>query len=149
MADAVIEILGHDEFPLVVELVNQFARPAQSGDAIRRRYLGRDEGLQLTARLDGRPVGLLLGAEVNPDVFAAHFSGVVEDARRLGIGSQLLEAAEGWASENEYATMRLECPNRQRPMLHLAIEKGYDIVGTRYDADRAASVVIFEKQLGA
>ena len=149
MADAVIEILDQHEYPLVVELVNQFTRPAQSGDAIRRRYLGRDEGLQLTARLDGRPVGLLLGAELTPDVFAAHFSGVLPDARRMGIGSQLLEAAEGWAAENDYATLRIECPNRQRPMLHLAIELGYDIVGTRYDTDRAANVVIFEKQLGA
>jgi hypothetical protein len=32
-------------------------------------------------------------------------------------------------------------------MLHLAIDLGYDIVGMRWDADRNANLVIFEKSL--
>jgi len=34
-------------------------------------------------------------------------------------------------------------------MLHLAIDLGYDIVGMRWDADRAENLVVFEKNLTA
>jgi hypothetical protein len=34
-------------------------------------------------------------------------------------------------------------------MLHLAIAKEYDIVGMRWDPDRGANLVIFEKSLSA
>jgi hypothetical protein len=45
--------------------------------------------------------------------------------------------------------MRLECQNAHRPMLHLAIELGYDIVGLRWDADRGTNLILFEKNLEA
>jgi hypothetical protein len=43
--------------------------------------------------------------------------------------------------------MRIECQNQHRPVLHIAINQGYDIVGTRWDADRGENLVIFEKRL--
>ena len=83
-----------------------------------------------------------------PMLIGASTWGVLPDARRAGVGSQLLEAAQEWAGERGYETFRLECPNGQRPMLHMAIGMGYDIVGTRADADRGVTMVLFEKHLG-
>jgi hypothetical protein len=60
-----------------------------------------------------------------------------------------MEAAHAWAKQNGYEVMRLECQNAHRPMLHLAIELGYDVVGMRWDADRGTNLIIFEKQLEA
>src|SRR5207237_207299 len=57
MADAVIDVVGPDELPLVVELYNQIFRPAKTVESFRRRYLGRYNVLQMVARVDGRPVG--------------------------------------------------------------------------------------------
>ena len=59
----------------------------------------------------------------------------------------MIEAAQSWAGQHEYEVIRLECYNQHRPMLHLAIDLGYDIVGIRWDADRGANLVILEKVL--
>jgi GNAT superfamily N-acetyltransferase len=147
MADAVIDVIGIDELPLIVDLYNQIFRPAKTAESFTRRYLGRHNVLQLVARVKDRPVGFFLGFELKPDTFFAWFYGVLADTRRAGVGAQLMEAAQGWASQNEYETFRLECHNQHRPMLHLAIDLGYDIVGMRWDADRGENLVIFEKNL--
>jgi acetyltransferase (GNAT) family protein len=65
----------------------------------------------------------------------------------MGIGSQLMEAAQGWAAQHEYESIRLECHNAHRPMMHLAIELGYDVIGIRWDADRGDNLILFEKSL--
>jgi GNAT superfamily N-acetyltransferase len=65
----------------------------------------------------------------------------------MGIGSQLIEAAQSWAAQHNYETFRLECHNAHRPMMHLAIELGYDVVGIRWDADRGDNLILFEKNL--
>jgi GNAT superfamily N-acetyltransferase len=148
MADAVIDVLEQDELPQLVELYNQVFRPTRTEETFRRRCLGRYNVLPLVARTKDRPVGFFLGFELKPAVFFAWFYGVVPDARRAGIGAQLLEAAQEWAGERGYETFRLECPNGQRPMLHMAIGMGYDIVGTRADGAHGATMVLFEKGLG-
>lgn len=147
MADAVIDVLERDELPQLVELYNQVFRPTRTEETFRRRCLGRYNVLPLVARVKDRPVGFFLGFEQEPDVFLGSTWGVVPDARRAGVGSQLLEAAQEWAGEHGYETFRLECPNRQHPMLHLALNFGYDVVGTRTDAGPALTMVMLEKQL--
>lgn len=147
MADAVIDVVGVDELPLIVDLYNRIFRPAKTEEALRRRYLGRYNVLQLVARIKDQPVGFFLGFELKPDTFFAWFYGVLGEHRRSGVGSQLMEAAQSWAAAHEYETIRLECHNQHRPMLHLAIDLGYDIVGMRWDADRGENLVVFEKNL--
>lgn len=147
MADAVIDVVGTDELPLIVDMYNQIFRPAKTVESFRRRYLGRYNVLQLVARIGDKPVGFFLGFELKPDTFFAWFYGVLPDCRRAGIGSQLMEAAHAWAAAHDYETIRLECHNQHRPLLHLAIALGYDIVGMRWDADRADNLVLFEKSL--
>ena len=147
MADAVIDVVGQEELPTIVELYNQIFRPPRTVESFRRRYQGRQNILQLLARVGEKPVGFFLGFELKPDTFFAWFYGVLSDARRSGIGSQLMEAAQSWAAQHEYSVIRLECHNQHRPMMHLAIDLGYDIVGLRWDADRGDNLVIFEKSL--
>jgi GNAT superfamily N-acetyltransferase len=147
MSDAVIEVVGTDQLPLIVEMYNKIFRPAKTLESIQRRYLGRHNVLQLLAKVNGQPAAFFLGFELKPDTFYAWFYGVLSDYRRDGLGSQLMEAAQKWAAENGYETIRLECYNQHRPMLHLAIALNYDIVGMRWDADRSENLVIFEKNL--
>jgi len=147
MADAIIDVVGPEDLSVIVELFNQIFRPARSEEFFRRRYLGRHNVLQMVARIEDRPVGFFLGFELKPSVFFAWFYGVVPQFRRQGITSQLMEAAHSWARLNEYETLRFECHNQHRPMLHLAIALEYDIVGIRWDPDRGANLVLFEKSL--
>jgi len=147
MADAVIDIVGQEDLPLVVNLYNQIFRPGRDAESFTRRYLGRHNVLQMVARLEDRPVGFFLGFELKPEVFFAWFYGVLPDYRRQGIASQLMEAAHGWARLNDYESIRFECHNQHRPMLHLGIARGYDIVGIRWDPDRGANLLLFQKVL--
>ena len=147
MADALIDVVSVEELPTVVDLYNQIFRPTRPLESFQRRYLGRHNILQMVARVDDKPVGFFLGFELKPDTFFAWFYGVMPDFRRMSIGSQLMEAAQSWAAQNGYESIRLECHNLHRPMMHLAIDLGYDVVGIRWDADRAANLVIFEKTL--
>ncbi len=41
----------------------------------------------------------------------------------------------------------MECHNGHRPIIHMAIKMGFDIVGVRWDPDRAENLIIFEMHL--
>ena len=148
MADAVIERVGEGDLPVLVQLYNQIFRPGRDLDSFQRRFRGRYNTLQLVARICDRPVGFFLGFELKPAVYFAWFYGVVPEYRRQGIASQLMDAVHSWARQNDYESIRFECHNQHRPMLHLAIAQEYDIVGMRWDPDRGDNLVIFEKVLG-
>ena len=68
-------------------------------------------------------------------------------ARRLGVATQLMDAKHAWARDHGYEMARFECYNDHRPILLLAIQMGYDIVGVRWDLHTANNHVIFEKNL--
>ena len=70
---------------------------------------------------------------------------MLPDARRLGVATQLMDAEHAWACSQGYEMIRLECYNNHRPMLLLAIKRGYDIVGIRWDSRTAENLVVFEK----
>src|SRR5216684_8707365 len=108
MADAIIDMVGPEELPVISELYNQIFRPPRDVESFLRRYRGRYNVLQLIARLERQPVGFFLGFELKPTVFFAWFYGVVPEFRRQGIASQLMEAAHDWARENDYTSIRLE-----------------------------------------
>ena len=148
MADAIVDIVGPEDLPLIVKLYNQIFRPYRDEEDFRRRYLGRHNVLQMVARVDDRPVGFFLGFELKPTVYFAWFYGVVPDFRRQGIASQLMEAVHSWARLNDYEAIRFECHNQHRAMLHLGINQEYDILGIRWDPDRGANLVLFQKMLG-
>lgn len=147
MAEAKIDVLGLTDLELVASLYNQVFTPARDAAFFKRRYLGRYNPLILVATVDGNPAGFSLGFELKPDVFFSWFYGVLKDFRRAGIASQLMAAQHSWALEHGYESVRLECQNGHRAMLHMCIEHRYDVMGVRWDPDRGANLVIFEKTL--
>jgi GNAT superfamily N-acetyltransferase len=147
MASAKIEIVGPNEIELIADLYGHIFRPARDSAFFRRRFQGRYNVLMLVASLDDNPVGFFVGFELKPTVFFAWLYGVLPDQRRQGIASQLMEAVHAWATDHGYESIRFECHNQHRPMLHLAIAQTYDIVGIRWDPDRGENLVIFEKSL--
>jgi GNAT superfamily N-acetyltransferase len=147
VSDSTIDIVGLDELPTIVEMFNKIFRPQRDEELFQRRFRGRYNILQMIARVGETPVGFFLGFELKPTVYFAWFYGVLPDYRRQGIASQLMDAVHDWASQHEYNSIRFECHNSHRPMLHLSIALGYDIVGLRWDPDRCDNLVIFEKVL--
>jgi GNAT superfamily N-acetyltransferase len=140
-------VVGQHELPLIADLYSQVFRPAKGTDFFRRRFLGRYNELILVASLGQRPVGFSVGFELKPGVYFSWLFGVLPDCRRMGIASQLMDAMHAWVREHDYHTVRFECQNQHRAMLHMAIATGYDVVGIRWDPDRNANLVILEKYL--
>jgi GNAT superfamily N-acetyltransferase len=147
MADVIIDLLAPDDVSAIVSLYNQIFRPPRDEEHFQRRYLGRHNIMQMVARQEKRPVGFVIGFELKPRVLFMWFLGVLPAARRQGVASQLLDAFHSWARGNEYEVIRCECFNRQRDMLHLALENDYDIVGIRYDHDHGDNLVLLQKTL--
>ncbi|MFL5329758.1 MAG: GNAT family N-acetyltransferase [Gemmataceae bacterium] len=147
MADAIIEIVGQEDLPTIVELYNRIYRPARDITAFRRRFLGRHNVLQMIARIEREPVGFFLGFELKPTTFFAWFCGVLPEYRQQGVASQLMEAVEEWAKQSHYESIRLECHNSVRPMLQLAIKMDYNITGMLWEHEHGDNLVIFEKML--
>ena len=149
MADVIVDLLAPDDVSVVMHLYNQIFRPPRGEDDFLRRYLGRHNVIQMVARLEGRAVGFVLGFELKPRVFYLWFIGVLSANRRQGIASQLLDAFHHWAKDNDYETVRCECFNRQRPMLHLVLNNDYDVIGLRYDSDHGDNLILLQKTLVA
>jgi len=147
MAEAKIDILAPNDLDLVVNLYNQIFTPPNEKAFFERRFLGRYNNLVMVAAVDGEPVGFTLGFELKPSVYFSWLYGVLPDYRRVGIGSQLMHAVHAWAAEHGYEAVRLECHNDHRAMLHMCIEHRYDVLGVRWDPDRGANLVLFEKHL--
>lgn len=147
MASAKIDILGQNDLELITQLYNQIYKPARELEFFKRRFLGRYNALIMLAAVENRPAGFFLGFELKPSVFFCWLFGVLPDYRRQGIASQLSEAAQAWAKQHGYISIRMECHNKHRAMLHMGIKQDYEIVGIRWDPDRGENLVIFEKIL--
>jgi GNAT superfamily N-acetyltransferase len=147
MADVIVDLLAPDDASVVMSLYNQIFRPPRDEEDFLRRYQGRHNVVQMVARLENRPVGFVVGFELKPRVFFLWFLGVLNASRRQGIASQLLDAIHHWAKENDYETVRCECFNRQRPMLHLALDNDYDVIGLRWDSDHGDNLILLQKTL--
>ena len=147
MANAEMVIVGPSEMGLLAELYNQVFKPGIDEEFLRDRFRGRHNISMIVAVLDKQHVGFNIGFELTPKTYYSWVAGVLSDARRLGIATQLMQAQQAWASDHRYQTIRFECQNQHRPMLHLAITEGYDLVGIRWDTTTANNVVIFEKDV--
>jgi len=147
MANVQIITAGPSDLKTLADLYNEIFRPQQTQDFFARRFLGRYNLALMFATLDERPVGFISGFELKPTTYYTWLCGVVPEYRRLGVANQLMEAMESWALEHDYNCLRMECHNRHREVLRMAIELEYDVVGLRWDSERSDNLVIFEKTL--
>lgn len=147
MANAKIVPVGAGELKLVTELYNEVFSPRQEEEFFKRRFQGRHNVSMMVAMVDDRPVGFTVGFELMPSTYYSWLCGVVADFRRTGIATQLIQAQQAWAQDHHYSIIRFECQNQHRPMLHVAITEGYDLIGVRWDTATGENVVIFERDL--
>lgn len=149
MATAKVIPIGLGELTLVADLYNSIFSPKQDEEFFRRRFEGRNNVSLLIAMLEDRHVGFTMGFELMPTTYFCWLCGVDPEFRRTGIATQLVQAQHAWARDHDYSIIRFECQNQHRPMLHLAISEGYDLVGIRWDTATGNNVVIFERDLTA
>ncbi|TVQ31727.1 MAG: GNAT family N-acetyltransferase [Phycisphaeraceae bacterium] len=147
MTNVVIDRVDPTDTKLMSHMFNLVFRPERPPESFDRRLKGRHNPLFMVARIDNDAVGFYVGLELKPTVHFAWLCGVSPDVRRMGVATQLMHAAMDWARTEAYNSIRFECDNHQRAMLHFGISAGYDIVGLRWDADRSQNLIIFERLL--
>ncbi len=147
MASAKIISIGPGELSMVADVYSRIFSPPQDEEFFKRRFQGRYNVCLFLAMLEDQPAGFAIGFEVMPTTYFCWLCGVEPEARRLGIATQLMGAMEAFAVDHKYSILRFECRNQHRPMLHVAITEGYDLVGIRWETTSANNVVIFEKEL--
>ena len=147
MTNVKIIIIGTRELTLFADLYSQIFTPPQDEPFFERRFKGRTNVSMMVAEADDKPVGIAAGYELRPATYYCWLCGVLPDIRRMGVATQLIQAQQAFAQDNGYQMVRFECQNQHRPVLHLAISEGYDLVGIRWDTQTAANFVIFEKEL--
>ena len=149
MADVVIDRIDPKDVATILHINNQVFRPEREAAFFERRLKNRVNPLALIARIGPDAAGFFIGMELKPSVFFAWLVGVMPDSRRMGIASQLMRAAGDWARDHGYRSIRFECTNRHRGMMHFGIAENYDIIGIRWDGDRGENLLIFEQPLVA
>lgn len=147
MSDIVIDLINPEDTELLAHLHNQMFRPERTPESFSRRFQGRSKILVLVARLKTNAVAYYVGFELKPSVHFAWLVGVVPEFRRQGVASRMMQTAQMWAREQGYVSLRFECNNTHRPMLHFGISNEYQIVGIRWDPDTGQNLVIFERLL--
>lgn len=147
MVNVVIDRIDPSDTKLMAHMFNQVFRPERTPELFARRLKSRHNPLFMIARIDNEAVGFYVGLELKPTVHFAWLCGVATGVRRMGVATQLMHSAMDWARAEGYQSIRFECDNHQRAMLHFGITSGYDIVGIRWDGDRAQNLVIFERSL--
>jgi len=147
MTNTRIVIVGPNELDLITELYNQIMSPPQTAEYFRRRFRGRYNICMMVAMVEERHVGFIIGFELMPSTYFSWVCGILPEFRRLSIATQLMQAQKAWAQDHDYSILRFECQNQHRPMLHVAISEGFDLVGIRWDTATADNVVIFERDL--
>ncbi len=147
MANVKIDLLGPQDLEIIAGLYNQVFKPPRDLEFFQRRYNGRHNALIMVAVVEKQPIGFSLGFELKPSVFFTWLYGVLPGFHRQGIASQLMDAGLDWAKRHHYRSVRMECQNHHRPMLHMGIKQMFDIVGIRWDPDRGENLVIFEKMI--
>jgi len=147
MANAKIELIGMADIGVVVNMYNDVFSPPADEELFRRRFEGRRNISIMVAVIEDCPVGFIIGFELTPTTYFTWIGGVMPDYRRAGVATQLMQGQQAWALDHGYDILRFECQNQHRPMLHVAITEGYDLVGIRWETSSSSNVVIFEKDL--
>jgi GNAT superfamily N-acetyltransferase len=102
--------------------------------------------LLLTAHDQGQCVGFKLGYSLNDSVFYSWLGAVKESHQGLGIGKQLIKLQHQWCLNKEITEIRTKTLNHWKNMIHLNIDSGFIITGTK-ETDSGKIKILMTKKL--
>ena len=86
-----------------------------------------------TASADGHLVGFKVGRSNDPRTFESWVGGVLPNARKQGIASQLARLQEAWCRSNGFQFIQTETAHDNAAMLTVNLKQGFCIAGTYLD----------------
>ena len=111
---------------MVSSKIPEFDDPYKISEYSKR--LNRTHHLILTAYHDHNPIAFKIGYQRHFDrSFYSWMGGVLPNYRRKGIANSLADHQETWAKKNGYNLIRMQTREKHKPMLALAINRGFQI----------------------
>lgn len=95
-----------------------------------------------TASTDGRLIGFKVGRSNDPRTFESWVGGVLPNARKQGIASQLARLQEAWCRANGFQFIQTETAHDNAAMLTVNLKEGFCIAGTYLDRGTNLKVVL-------
>ena len=95
-----------------------------------------------TASADGELVGFKVGRSNDPRTFESWVGGVLPNARKRGVASQLARLQEAWCRANGFRFIQTETAHDNQAMLTVNLKEGFCIVGTYLDRGTNLKVVL-------
>ena len=95
-----------------------------------------------TAYIDGELVGFKVGRANDPRTFESWMGGVLPNARKQGIASQLARLQEAWCRANGFQFIQTETAHDNPAMLTVNLKEGFCIAGTYLDRGTNLKVVL-------
>lgn len=139
-----IELVGMDALPLI--------RPMNRTIFNEERIINtfeRSDLMMLLARVDGVPAGFKIGYKENRFTYYSAKGGVLPAFRRQGIAVALLSDMMQRASERGFRRFAFDTfPNLHSGMTILALEKGFKLVKSDFNATYKEYRLRFECALG-
>lgn len=105
-ANAKIISVGPGELELIADLYCQVFNPPQDEAFFQRRFHGRYNISLFVAMLDDQHVGFTISYELRPSTYYCWLCGVLPDARRLGVATQLIQGQQAFAVDYGYTMIR-------------------------------------------
>lgn len=128
----------------LTELLPEFKDP-YGPEAYRKRFQEKPHLISI-ANIKDRTVGFKVAYERKGYCYS-WLGGVLPDCRGQGIASALADAQETWAKEQGYPTITMKTRNRHRNMLHMALKRGFNIIGFEARAEENEHRIWLRKSL--
>lgn len=144
-----IKRLGLDSIDICVNVLNQIEELGGlfNQEQIMKRLVDEPAYI-LVAYIQNQPVACKLAYNRYDDgAIYSWLGGVLAEHRHKNIASLLLEKLEELAKADGFTSIRFKTQNRHRNMLHLAIQKNFNIVDFEADDDIEKSVIVFERPI--
>ena len=95
-----------------------------------------------TASAAGQLVGFKVGRSNDPRTFESWVGGVLPNARKQGIASELARRQEAWCRANGFQFIQTETAQDNAAMLTVNLKQGFCIVGTYLDRGIHLKVIL-------
>ena len=135
-----------DDAVMVSANVPEFDDPYEIPEYSKRLY--STTHLILTAYDDHNPIAFKIGYQRHFDrSFYSWMGGVLPNYRRKGIANSLADHQETWAKKNGYNLIRMQTREKHKPMLALAIKRGFQITNRNEKTSNSNTHIWMSKPL--
>ncbi|VVB74298.1 Acetyltransferase (GNAT) family protein [uncultured archaeon] len=118
----------------------------ESNKEFKERLKGKRK-LILTAILNRKPAGYLIGYAINKSAFYIWMAGVIPKYRRKKVMTALMDYTERWTKEKGYKKIKIKTRSTRKAQLANLLKRKYTLIRTETVQKEGTKKYYFEKKL--